>query len=31
MGKVMGAVMSKLSGKADGAVISQMVKSELMN
>lgn len=31
MGKVMGAVMSKLSGKADGAVISQTVKNELMN
>ena len=31
MGKVMGALTSKLTGKADGKVISSLVKAELTN
>ena len=31
MGKVMGALTSKLAGKADGKVISSLVKAELTN
>lgn len=31
MGKVMGLVMAKLNGKADGTLIAQIVKSELIN
>jgi uncharacterized protein YqeY len=31
MGKVMGALTSKLAGKADGKVISSLVKAELSN
>ncbi len=29
MGKVMGAVMAKLQGKADGAIVSEIVKKKL--
>ena len=31
MGKVMGALMPKVKGKADGNIVSSLVKSELQN